>query len=151
MSYLMRNAHFMVNHFPIALLICSFFFDLVATIWKKKDWHTAGFLTLIIGTIGAIAAVITGPDDRNPILPEHALFAKITMILFIILSIVRIYLQQKKSEQIGKHPAYLIFALIGVLLVSYTGHLGGLMSHPDRSKLHNRSFQQHTQPTQQNQ
>jgi uncharacterized membrane protein len=138
MSYLVKNAHFMVNHFPIALLICSFLFDLGAVIWKKKEWHTAGFLTLIIGTLGAIAAVMTGPEnDRNPLLHTHELFAKITMVLWIILSLIRIYFKWKKSNELGKHPIYLVGALIGVLLVSYTGHLGGLMSHPDRSMFHN--------------
>jgi hypothetical protein len=49
-----------------------FLFDLLAMILKKKNWHTAGMLCLVIGALGAIAAVITGPEgEKNPIFPQH--------------------------------------------------------------------------------
>src|ERR1700686_647319 len=95
MTYLMNNMHFIVNHVPIAMLIFSFIFDLLAVILKKKEWHTAGFLTLIVGTLGAIAAVITGPegpnDTRNPLFHDHQLYANLTMYLYIIVSFTRLF------------------------------------------------------------
>lgn len=133
MNYIIRNLHFIVIHVPIAMLIFSFLFDLAALIWKKKEWHSAGLLCLVVGTLGAIAAVLTGPDgERNPILPQHELFGKLTMVLFIVLAGIRLWLIFKKKVDIGNKKGYLAAALAGVLLVSYTGHLGGQMVHPDR-------------------
>jgi uncharacterized membrane protein len=135
MSYLFNNLHFIVNHVPIAMLIFSFIFDLLAVILKKKEWHTAGFLTLIVGTLGAIAAVITGPDgqaeSRNPDFPNHKLFGELTMYLYILISLVRLFFYYRKKIDIGKMPIYLIIGVIGVSIVTYTGHLGGKMVHKD--------------------
>jgi uncharacterized membrane protein len=135
MTYLLNNSHFIVNHIPIAMLIFSFIFDLCAVILKKKDWHTAGFLCLIIGTLGAIASVLTGPDGqqetKNPLFHDHELYANLTMYLFIVLSLARLFFHYRKKIDIGKTPIYLIIALIGVGLVTYTGHLGGKMVHKD--------------------
>jgi uncharacterized membrane protein len=135
LSYLLKNMHFIVTHFPIVLLIFSFVFDLLAVLVKKKEWHSSGLLCLVVGTLGAIAAVVTGPDDTDPLLPTHELFGKMTMIFAILLSIVRLYFLFWKKKGIGGNPVYLIGALIGVLLVSYTGHLGGTMVHKDKPEM----------------
>jgi uncharacterized membrane protein len=132
LDYLLNNMHFIVTHFPIALLISSFVFDLLAVLVKKKEWHSAGLLCLVVGTLGAIVSVVTGPDDPNPLVPTHELFGKLTMFLAILLSIVRLYFLFRKKKDIGRNAVYLFGALIGVLLVSYTGHLGGKMVHKDR-------------------
>ncbi|MFC5452781.1 DUF2231 domain-containing protein [Paenibacillus aestuarii] len=143
MSYLIRNAHFLVIHIPIAMLLFSFVFDLLAMILKKKDWHTAGILCLIVGTLGAIVAVITGPEgERNPLFPQHELYGKITMMLSILITLVRLGILWRKKVDIGKNLLYLFIMLIGVGLVSYTGDLGGKMVHPDRSQMHKGPGQQ---------
>lgn|GEM_PF-2223092 len=135
MSYIIKNLHFLVIHVPIAMLLFSFVFDLIAKILKKEQWHIAGLLCLIIGTLGAIAAVITGPEnERNPLFPQHELYGKITMCFFILLTLVRFGLLWRKKLELGRNWVYLAGALIGVALVSYTGHLGGQMVHPDLSK-----------------
>lgn len=63
------------------------------------------------------------------------------MLFFILLTLVRLWLQLKKQQQVGRSKIYLAAALIGVLLVSYTGHLGGQMVHPDR-KFQDRQFRE---------
>ncbi|WP_274654525.1 DUF2231 domain-containing protein [Paenibacillus humicola] len=136
MSYIIQNAHFLVIHIPIAMLLFSFLFDLAAVLIKRKDWHTAGLLCLIVGTAGAVLAVMTGPEgERDPLFPRHELFGKLTMILAIALSVVRLGVLWKKKFDIGKTIVYLLVMLVGAGLVSYTGHLGGEMVHPDRSKI----------------
>jgi uncharacterized membrane protein len=132
MAYIIKNLHFIVIHVPLSMLLFSFIFDLLARILKKQDWHTAGFLCLIVGTLGAIAAVLTGPEnERDPIFHTHELYGKITMIVFILISLVRLYFQFLKKVEIGRMPVYLIAAFIGIVLVTYTGHLGGQMVHKD--------------------
>jgi uncharacterized membrane protein len=130
MTYLLKNAHFLVIHVPTSMLVFSFIFDLLAIVLRRKDWHTAGYLCLIVGTLGAIAAVITGPEGDDQLFPTHELFGRLTMILAIGLSVVRLGMFWFKKTDIGKSWIYLLVMLIGVGLVSYTGHLGGVMVHP---------------------
>ncbi|MFD0695404.1 DUF2231 domain-containing protein [Paenibacillus sp. GCM10027628] len=130
MDYLIKNAHFIFTHFPIALLIFSLVFDLLALIAKKREWHAAGWLSLLVGTLGAIASVITGPEEsRNPLVHTHEFYAKLTMFAAIVLTVVRVGLLIWKKKEIGRNPIYLAGALVAVILVSYTGHLGGQMVH----------------------
>ncbi|OPH53313.1 hypothetical protein BC351_05395 [Paenibacillus ferrarius] len=130
MDYILNNLHFIVTHVPIALLIFSFVFDLIALIFKKRDWHSAGMLCMIVGALGTVAAVLTGPSPwRNPLVVPHELYARLTMFLAIVLAIVRVGLLIWKKLELGRNPIYLIGALAAVILVSYTGHLGGQMVH----------------------
>lgn len=126
----------MLVHFPIALLLVSFGIDLAGWMLKRKELHLAGLITLLLGTLGAIGAVITGPEhSRNPLQPIHELFGEITMSLFIAISLLRLFFLWKKSRDIGNHMAYLSAALVGVLLLTYTGHLGGEMVHKPKDNV----------------
>lgn len=131
MNFLLENMHFILTHFPIVLLIVGFLFDLLARILKKKEWHSAGWACLALGTLGAIASVMTGPalNGQSPDLPAHELFGRLTAILAIVLFVVRLAMLRWKKREIGSHPAFLIGALAAAILVGYTGHLGGKMVH----------------------
>ena len=131
MDYILKNLHFIVTHVPIALLIFSFVFDVVALIFKKKDWHSAGMLCLVVGALGAIAGVLTGPESRNALVGSHEFYAKLTMFAAIVLAAVRVGLLIWKKLEIGRNPIFLVASLVVVILVSYTGHLGGKMVHRD--------------------
>lgn len=131
MDYILKNLHFIVTHVPIALLIFSFVFDVVALIFKKKDWHSAGMLCLVVGALGAIAGVLTGPESRNTLVGTHEFYAKLTMFTAIVLAAVRVGLLVWKKLEIGRNPIFLVASLVVVILVSYTGHLGGKMVHRD--------------------
>jgi uncharacterized membrane protein len=131
MAYILKNLHFIFIHVPIAMLIFSFVFDVLARLVRKTEWHWAGLLCLVVGTLGAIAAVLTGPDDRNSLRQTHETFGELTMIAAIVLSVIRLYFVIWKKKEIGGHPVYLLGALIAVALVTYTGHLGGKMVHRD--------------------
>ncbi|PWW07311.1 putative membrane protein [Paenibacillus cellulosilyticus] len=131
MNYLWDNKHFIITHFPIVLLLVSFLFDLAALIWKKKDWHTAALACLVLGTVCTIAAVLTGPKMmmQNSAVETHELYGTFTMYLAIVLSVVRGGIMLWKKRDIGRNPIYLIVALVAVVLVMYTAHLGGKMVH----------------------
>jgi hypothetical protein len=53
------------------------------------------------------------------------------MILAIVLAVVRVGLLVWKKLELGRNPIFLVASLVAVLLVSYTGHLGGEMVHRD--------------------
>lgn len=131
MDYIIKNMHYIFTHVPIALLIFSFVFDVVALIFKKKEWHSAGMLCLVVGALGAIASVLTGPESRNTLVGSHEFYARLTMILAIVLAVVRVGLLVWKKLELGRNPIFLVASLVAVLLVSYTGHLGGKMVHRD--------------------
>ncbi|MNG07909.1 hypothetical protein D3C84_912340 [compost metagenome] len=85
---------------------------------------------MIVGALGAIGAVLTGPDwAKNPLFPDHQLYGQLTMVAAILLVVVRLTFHFWKSLNIGKNPLYLVGALVMVILVGYTGHLGGQMIH----------------------
>lgn len=131
MSYLWDNKHFIITHFPIVLLLFSFLFDVAAMIWKKQDWHTAALICLIAGTLGTIAAVLTGPETRMPNsgVETHEQYGKITMIVAIVLSVARVGIMIWKKRDVGRNPVVLLVSLAAVVLVMYTAHLGGKMVH----------------------
>ncbi|WNR44426.1 DUF2231 domain-containing protein [Paenibacillus roseipurpureus] len=131
MDYIMKNLHFIFTHVPIALLIFSFVFDVAALSFKKKEWHSAGMLCLVVGALGAVGSVLTGPESRNTLLSSHEFYAKLTMVVSIVLAVVRVGLLIWKKLELGRNVIYLVVSLVVVLLVSYTGHLGGKMVHRD--------------------
>jgi uncharacterized membrane protein len=56
----LQNIHPLVIHFPIALLMGSALFYILAWIFKSDRLAFAAFALLILGTLGAAAAVGTG-------------------------------------------------------------------------------------------
>lgn len=118
--------HFMVLHFPIALLILSFILDLIASIWRDSSWHDtlhkAGFITLLFGALTAIVTCLAGVVawlalGIGPEIATHATKAIIVTVYAIILSLVRIYFVKAKKKDIGDNIFYIIFSFIAALLV----------------------------------
>ena len=56
----LTHLHPMIVHFPIALLIVGFLADAVGLIFKKDFFTKAGFYLLILGTLGVVAAYLSG-------------------------------------------------------------------------------------------
>jgi uncharacterized membrane protein len=54
------HIHPMIVHFPIALIIVGFLADLIGILLKKEFFSRTGFYLLILGTLGAVTAYITG-------------------------------------------------------------------------------------------
>lgn len=50
----------MVIHFPIALLIFGFIFELISRLYKKEFFQHAGFFALVLGTLFTITSYIIG-------------------------------------------------------------------------------------------
>jgi uncharacterized membrane protein len=127
----MHPIHPMVVHFPIALLITSVVFDLLAT-KCHKSFHDAGFYTLIAGLIGAAAAVLTGAwaeevaEGRGipeSVLEIHEVLGYATLLFFIGLLTLRLLMRWGLIREI---PAlYLTMGFIGIVILTMTGYVGG--------------------------
>ncbi len=129
----LNHFHPMVVHFPIALLIFGFLFDIIGVFFRKeKCLSKTGFYLMIVGTLGSVAAFLTGEfltKEMTGIAGElkenHEIFAKITMYGMVVVSTFRIWIVAlKKTETCWKWLVLFLYFL-GTISVGYTGFLGG--------------------------
>ncbi len=128
------HLHPMIVHFPIALLIIGFLFDLIGAIFNKDFFSKTGFYLLILGTAGVIAAYISGNIAGDGVseagtlkqaLENHEDAAELSLWLMVIASIVRIvFVLLKKYSGVFKWAAIVLF-LVGILSIARTGYYGG--------------------------
>ena len=127
------HLHAMVIHFPIALLMAGFFSEIIALFFKKEFLNYASFYLLFLGTLGAIAAYVSGSyagggmtdGILQPPLELHEDAALITLLLAIITTISRTamyYFNYQKTW--AKWISGLFYAVL-IGFVARTGYLGG--------------------------
>ncbi len=128
------HIHPMIIHFPIALLIIGFMFDLFGVLVKKEFFSKTGFYLLILGTLGVVAAYISGniagegiaeAGSLKQAIETHEDAAALTLWLMVITSVVRIGLVMLKKFKGAFQLIYLILFLAGVLSIARTGFYGG--------------------------
>ncbi len=128
------HLHPMIVHFPIALLIIGFLFDLSGAFFNKDFFSKAGFYLLILGTAGVIAAYFSGNIAGDGVsevgalkqaLENHEAAAELSLWLMVIASVVRIgIVLLKKYSGIFKWTAIILF-FAGILSIARTGFYGG--------------------------
>jgi uncharacterized membrane protein len=124
--------HPMVVHFPLALLTASYLLDVLAHWWPKL--RTSGWVLLILGTLGAMVAVLTGNVVGDlfestkywAVVETHQKLAITTTLIFTGLLIWRFFARRKGNDPAEKWY-YFIPATIGVGLLLLTGLYGGHM------------------------
>jgi uncharacterized membrane protein len=120
-------------HFPIALILVAFVADTINLISKKESClPKMGYYLQILGTFGAIIAVLTGEFFTEEITgpgaglrESHELFAYITMYVLIVTSLVRIFLMHGKKEQSKLKWLNYGLLIIAVITIGITGFKGG--------------------------
>ncbi len=138
------SLHPKIIHFPIALFIVYTFLEIVGLVFKKDIFTKAAFIILILGVLGALAAVLTGNQAEEVwknwtgasknLLDEHETFATITLWYFFALLILRtifvinVEIKNKFIDHAAKMKiAFVILALAGCYFVYETGEHGGKM------------------------
>lgn len=120
----------MIVHFPIALLFVAVGLELLALYapWRER-LRPAVLITLIIGTLGAIGAIVTGPEHnaRGIEIGEiHERMGQLTLLLFAFLTAWRLFSTwRKRAEGRVITAAWLLIAFVGLGALTYTGYLGG--------------------------
>jgi uncharacterized membrane protein len=126
----------MIVHFPVALIIVGFIAEVVSLFFKsEKCLSKTGFYLMILGTLAAIAAWLTGQlftdhpyeSGIKRIFEKHKTAALMTMIVMITCSLFRIWLVVKKKEETRLKWIAFGFYLLGFVAVSFTGFIGGTM------------------------
>jgi uncharacterized membrane protein len=130
----LTQLHPMIIHFPIALLIVGFLAELIGVIAKKEFYSKAGFYLLLLGTVGVVAAYISG-DFAGEGLAEggalkaaleiHEDAALLALWMAVATSVVRVGLVAVKryTGALRWIPVMLFF--LSVLAIARTGHYGG--------------------------
>ena len=107
--------HPVAVHFPLVLLPLSVCVDLAAWWRRRSDWHLLAFTLLVLGTLAALAAVLTGTEAASrwphPGVQEqmdrHEDLA--TIALFVFLGIV---LGRLPLHLLGRHQDWRLKGLI---------------------------------------
>jgi len=133
---LARHAqHIVLVHFPIALLIASVAFDLLARWTGRRPLAEAAAANLYGAALTAPLAAITGiaawqlqleGEKLKGALLLHLCAALISLALTWALAWIRF--RRGGGSAAALPAAYYAVALLAVLAVSATGHLGGIVS-----------------------
>ncbi len=124
--------HAAINDLAPALLLASVIFDLLGSATGRPTLKTAGFWTLVGGTIGAVAAVASGliaeetiehGEAVHRVMETHETLALSVAGLFIVLAAWRIWRRGNLGP--AAWPPYLVAATVGALGIIWVAHLGG--------------------------
>jgi uncharacterized membrane protein len=127
------HLHAMFIHFPIALLMVGFLFEVLSLVLKKDYFKKGAFYLLIFGALGTVASYLSGNAAgegieegplKNP-LELHEQAAAISLWLTVataaIYSIIAI--AKFKKSWLKIISVILFAAVIGS--IAWTGYLGG--------------------------
>ena len=124
--------HAALNDLPTALLVAAVFFDLVGTVTCRAPFRQVGFWTLVLGVLGAGAAVLTGLQAEGEIahgeavhrvMERHEQLGLVTLGVFAVLALWRI---AREGRMAGAERALSVaLAVGGVGVLFATGMYGG--------------------------
>lgn len=126
--------HPMIIPFPIALWVFSFIADLVY-LWRGnpvwKDW--IAFYALLGGTIMAVVAAVPGLIDwlslKDPKVVKIANWHARLNVIALLIFAGSFYLRTTSGADLvgGSHTVPFVLSVVGVILITISGWLGGEM------------------------
>jgi uncharacterized membrane protein len=128
--------HVVLVHFPIALYIVGVAFDAAALWSKRRAFADAAYYNLCVAAAFTIPVVATGILAWQFALEGQALKGILRMhLIFAVLSTLTIwavwtmhFLARRAGDRVLSANVLLALELVGVALISVTGHLGGFLS-----------------------
>lgn len=136
----LSRLHPLVIHFPIAFLFLFILFELSNLFFKNIYLKKFSILTLFLGVIGGIAAVLSGNQafqiltNKNwltqyhkYIIEQHEFYATITMWYFFAILVFEIITFLKNRKEIKRQYLFVIFAFVGLYLLYQTANIGGIL------------------------
>ena len=124
--------HAALNDLPAALLLVAVLFELLALATRKESFRQVSFWTLIVGAIGGAAAVLSGlqaeenishGDAVHRVMETHELLGFITLAIFGVLAVWRIWREQRMGPT--ERALALALALGGAGVLIATAAYGG--------------------------
>jgi uncharacterized membrane protein len=134
-ALLARHAqHPVLVHFPIALFIASAVFEVLA-IWRKQPlFATVAYYNLVGAALSIPFTIATGIGAWRWQLEGATLKGNLRLHLVLALTtaaiIIALYWKRFRLRSKGQQPGAAYFALMtfGLLMITLTGHLGGILS-----------------------
>src|SRR6476660_3292542 len=151
--------HAALNDLPAALLLAAVLFDLLAAATRREGLRTASFWTLMLGVLGAAAAVISGLQAEDHIahgeavhelMGTHEKLAFVTTGIFAVLALWRLFRESRMGQ--AERALALALGLGGAGVLTATGvyggklvfeHAAGVPSEVLTEELHERSEGHH--------
>ncbi|HEV7701988.1 MAG TPA: DUF2231 domain-containing protein [Candidatus Paceibacterota bacterium] len=130
------NFHPLFVHFPIALIFIYSIIKIIPLnkLLPKVSWKQIERFLLVVGFLGALAAMYTGGIAEHIVKPNHELvkmhstFAFASVIIYGFLLLLEIIAMAKtKYASMSNGIFSKILALLGLLSISITGMLGGVI------------------------
>lgn len=139
------HIHLLVNHLPIFGSILGFIVLAYGLFTKSVPTKIAAYFVLIISSIGAVVAYLTGEEAEEvaekiqgvskDMIEEHsdfALYAYIALIILGVAALLGLILSLMKFRALRMMAIItLLISLISFGLVAWTGYLGGLIRHTE--------------------
>ena len=127
------HLHAMVIHFPIALLMTSFLSEILSLFVKIKFFRNASLYLLILGTLGAIVAYVSGSyagdGMTDGLLQEpmelHEDAALITLWLAILLTVFKTAVTYFDYHKVWSQLIVIMLFAVLIGFLSRTAYLGG--------------------------
>jgi uncharacterized membrane protein len=126
--------HIVLIHFPIALFLTAVAFDLIAQWTKRPGLADSAYYNLLVAAISTLPVLATGilawqfqldAQKLKGILLLHLVLACVSSVAIWMIWWIHFH-ARRKAEALPNYR--LAFELIGVALVTVTGHLGGFLS-----------------------
>ena len=124
----------MIVHFPIALVIIGFLSDAVGLVTKRKFFVSAGLYLVVLGTVGTLAAYLSGDVAGEGIeevgalgraLETHEDAALLAVWAMGILAIARATLAVTRRMTGWAQWVMIVLLAVGVGTIVRTGYYGG--------------------------
>jgi uncharacterized membrane protein len=126
--------HVVLIHFPIALFIMGVTFDFLAQWTKRRGLADAAYYNLLVAAISTVPVAATGilawqfaleGQKVKGILLQHMVLAGISTI--VIWAVWWIHFRGRREGRILPDFRFPL-ELLGLALITLTGHLGGFLS-----------------------
>lgn len=130
------NLHPLIVHFPVSLLAVGVLCDAVGILGRRDPFLKTGYLLLILGAVGAVAAALTGESAAESAekisgiqadLEQHETLSTAAAWLSVALTLARTHLSFKKRFAGTVRLVYLLLAFVLAVLISASGYTGGHM------------------------
>ena len=126
--------HPVIIHFPIALFIASVVFELLA-VWRKQPVLAAvAYYNLLGAALTVPLAIATGLGAWRWQLEGAALRGNLRLhmicaLTFASLILVLCWMRSRfRAKSISPGIVYFAMALLALAIITFTGHLGGILS-----------------------
>jgi uncharacterized membrane protein len=132
LGYDWPRLHAALNDLPAALLLAAVLFDLAGAITKRPTLRTVGFWTMMLGAVGAAAAVLSGLQAEEHIahgeavhrvMETHEELGLITLGVFAVVAVWRIVRENRMGGR--ERAVSLGLSLVGLVALFATATYGG--------------------------